>query len=252
MKRFLIPLLALFMLALLPAMAEQATVTLAEPLQGVYTWPEGSTEADALYVYRYSYPQLEGDSDVAQLINETYRYAVDDALGFEVPMLASGMTPGDPQKVVSIRHEITCHTAEHLSVCIIKEVAVGGESITVVSGHVFSLKGSNAGRITNLPVYMGLLDADETDEWLITRQTAKADKLVRSLVWAQMEAEGAAMGLYDDLTYEEVEAGFYPEEDFYLTAEGDVCFYFQAGVVAPEEQGLITFTFPMWYLLDEL
>lgn len=251
MKRFLIFLLALLMLAPLPAMAEEAIV-LGEPLAGVYTWPEGSPEAAALYVYRYSYPQLEGMGEIAQLFNETYRYTVEDALGFEVPMLASGMSPDDPQKVVSIRHEITCQNDDYLSVMIVKEVTVADQTVQVVSGHVFSLRGNNAGRITSLPVYMDLLDANETDDWYITRQTNKADKLVRGIVWDKIQTDGAAMGLYDDLTYEEIEATFYPEEDFFLTAEGDVCFFFQAGLIAPEEQGLITFTFPLWYLLDEL
>lgn len=251
MKRFLISLLLLLLLAALPAVAEEPVFP-GEPLTGVYTWPEGSAEADARYVYRYSYPQLAGNSHVAQLFNATYSYAVEDALGFEVPMLASGMAPDDPQKIVSISHEITCQNDDFLSVLITKDVTVGGETIQVVNGHVFALRGSKAGCITNLPVLMGLLDPEETDEWLLTRQTNKADKLIRGLVWAQMQTDGAALGLYDDLTYEEIEASFYPEEDFYLTAQGDLCFYFQAGVVAPEECGLITFTFPLWYLLDEL
>lgn len=251
MKKLLLPLLILLLCAL-PALAEDAAPVLAEPLAGVYAWPEGSSEAEALYIYRYSYPQLAGDSHLAQLFNETYRYAVEDALGFEVPMLASGMAPGDPQKIVSIHHEITFMDDHYLSIRIIKDVSVGDTAMQVVSGHVFSLQGSNAGRIINLPVFMGLLDAGETDEWLLTRQTNKADKLVRELVWARMQADGAAMGLYDDLTYEEIEAGFYPEEDFFLNAQGELCFFFQAGAVAPEEQGLITFTFPLWYLLDEL
>lgn len=251
MKKLLIPLLILLLTAL-PALAEDALPQMAAPLEGVYTWPEGSQEADALYVYRYSYPQMVGDDDLAQLFNETYRYAVEDALGFEVPMLASGMAPGDAQKVVEISHEVTCMNAEYLSVVIAKEVRVSGDVMRVVSGHVFSLQGSHAGRITNLPVYMGLLSPDETDEWLLTRQTNKADKLVRTLVWERIQSEGAAMGLYDDLTREEIDEGFYPEEDFYLTSDGDLCFYFQAGAIAPEEQGLITFTFPLWLLLDEL
>lgn len=251
MKKFLTFLL-LLLLAALPALAETSPAVLAEPLSGVYTWPEGSTEEEALYVYRYSYPQLASGSDLAQLFNETYRYAVEDAVAFEVPMLASGMSPEDPQKVVAISHEITCHNADYLSVRIVKDVSVGGSAMQVVSGHVFSLRGSNAGRITNLPVLMGLLDAEETDEWLLTRQTNKADALVRDLVWEELQARADALGIYDDLTYEEFEASFYPEEDFFLSAEGDLCFYFQAGAVAPEEQGLITITFPMWYLLDEM
>ncbi len=241
----------LFLLLTLPALAE-GPVEMADPLTGVYTWPEGSNETEARYIYRYSYPQLAGDSELALHFNTTYAYAVDDALGFEVPMLASSLLPDDPQKVVDISFDVTCTTAEYLSVRITKRVTVAGDTTQVVSGHVFALTGPGAGRITNLPVYMGLLAVEETDEWLLTRQTNKADKLVRTLIWAEIASAGADGIYYDDLTFEEVEASFYPEEDFFLTGEGDLCFYFQPGTIAPEEEGLITFTFPLWLLLDEL
>jgi len=105
----------------------------------------------------------------------------------------------------------------------------------------------------NLPVFLGLLDAEETDEWLMTRQTNKADKVVRELIWSQLQSDNAALfELYDDLTFEELEAGFYPEEDFCLTDTGEPCLYFQPGAIAPEEVGLVTFVFPLHWLLDEI
>lgn len=251
MKRLFFPLLLMLLLAL-PAAAD-TPIELADPLQGVYTFPEGSAEADALYVYRYSYPQIAGDSDLALHINTTYAYAVEDALGFEVPMLASGMQEGEPQKLVEIDYEVTCLNADYLSILIRKCVTVDGMATEVYSGHVFALTGSGAGRIINLPVFLGLLDAEETDEWLLTRQTNKADKVVRELVWWLLQSENAPLfGLYDDLTFEELEAGFYPEEDFFLTETGAPCFYFQPGAIAPEEEGLKTFAFPLHWLLDEL
>lgn len=253
MKR-LYAVLLLFLLTafLLPATA-QCPVEFTEPLEGLYTYPEGSTEADALYVYRYRYPQIAGDSDLALHINTTYSYAVEDALGFEVPMLATDMQPGDAQKIVNIDYTVTCATSEYLSIVVTKRVSVGNETTEVISGHVFALTGSGAGRIINLPVYLGLLDAEETDEWLLTRQTNKADKVVREMIWDLIRNDnGEHPDLYDDLTFEELEAGFYPEEDFYLTEAGEPCFYFQPGTAAPEETGPVTFTIPLWMLLDEM
>ena len=76
MFRLLILLLAL---TLLPAcgMAE-APLTFADDLTGVYTWPEGSAESEASYVYRYAYPQIASDSELALTINEVFRYEADD------------------------------------------------------------------------------------------------------------------------------------------------------------------------------
>lgn len=250
MKHILLPLLLALCLLAAPALAE-LPVTLGEPLTGMYVYPEGSTEADALYIYRYRYPQIAGDSDLAAQINTTYTYTVEDALGFEVPMLASEMQPGDPQKVVEIDYQLTCLNEKYLSFRIVKQVSVAGDATSVASGHVFALTGSGAGRIVNLPVLLGLLDADETDEWLMNRQTGKADKAVREMVWEKLQIS-SSITLYDDLTYEEFEAGFYPEEDFFLTDAGDPCFFLQSGTVAPQEQGEVLITIPLDELLDEL
>ncbi len=252
--KHVLPLLLLLLLTLLalPAYAE-APLTFAPDLTGEYVYPEGSTAADALYIYRYRYPQIAGDSDVAMHINTTYAYTAEDALGFEAPMLASGMQPGDPQKVVDISYEITCLTEEHLSLHILKTVTVAGLETTVTSGHVIALTGSGAGQIVNLPVFLGVLDAAETDEWLMNRQTAKINQCAREMVWDRLLAgSGSAYTLYDDLTPEEFEASFYPEEDFFLTEDGSLCFFLQAGVVAPEDQGEIRIIIGIDELLDEL
>lgn len=246
MKRILFLLaIALLSLLLVPACAE-APVTFADDLVGEYIYPEGSTAEDALYIYRYRYPQLAGEGQLVEMFNTNYQYAAEDALGFEAPMLASEMLPGDPQKTVDISYEITCVNDAWLSLRLCKCVTVMGMETRVYSAHVFALTGSGTGRITNLPTYLGLLDPDETDEWLLTRQTKKADRVVREMVWSVLqERSGDSFTLYDDLTFEEFEASFYPEEDFFLAENGDVTFFLPAGVCAPEEDGeiLITFTF---------
>lgn len=250
MKRLLPPLLAALLL-LSCALAED-TLTFAPDLMGVYVYPEGATEDDALYVYRYRYPQLAGDSDLAALINTTYAYTATDALGFEAPMLASEMQPGDPRKVVDISYEVTCLTADYLSLKVTKRVTAAGEETRVISGHVIALTGSGAGSITNLPVLLGLLDARETDEWLMNRQTGKADRHARELVWARLTEDESGYAVYEDLTFEEFEGTFYPEEDFYLGDAGMLCFFLQSGAVGPEEQGEVVVRVTVEELLDAM
>lgn len=248
MKRLFLIALAL-LLALTSASAE--TITFADDLTGEYIYPADASEEDARYIYRYCYPQLAGESDLATLINTTYAYTASDAVGFEAPMLATDVQEGDPQKLVQITYEVTCITEEYLSVAIYKRVTVDENTTTVVNGHVFSLTGGKAGMITSLPYILGLLEAGETDEWYLDRQTAKADACVRELIWERLQSEYGSI-LYDDLTFEEFEAGFYPEEDFYLNQDGDPVFYLMAGSVAEEEEGLLFISISMDELLDEI
>ena len=246
MMKFLLSLLLALTLTM-PAMAE---FVLTDDLTGVYTYPEGSTEQDALYVYRYRYPQLAGDSEAAMLLNTTYAYTAADALAFEAPMLASELTEDDPQQVVDVSYQVTCQSEEYLSFCITKTVTFGDSVTTVATGHVFSLQGDRIGTIISLPHLLGILDGTETDEWYQERQTAKATRCARELVWDALDSMD--LPLYDDLTFEEFEAGFYPEEDFYLNKTGDPVFYLLPGSVCPPEEGEVLVTIPLDVLLDEI
>lgn len=252
MKKLISILLSLLVfLTVLPAYAEEIIFT--DDLAGVYCYPEDADEASARYVYRYRYPQLAGDSDLALTINNIYQYAVSDMLVFEAPMQATEVREGS-QKVVSVDYEITCQNADYLSVRITKTVTLDGYVSSVISGHVFSLTGSSAGDITSLPYMLGLLKASDTDEWLLNRQTAKADNCVRQMIWEVIEGQMVRgdTGIYPDMTREEFDAGFYPEEDFYLNEDGDFVFFFQQGSIAEEEQGVLLYTITMEDLLDEL
>lgn len=234
-----------------PALAQE--IIFADDLSGAYWYPEEAEESDARYVYRYCYPQLAGESDLAVAVNGIYQYTVSDMLAFEVPMQATEVREGS-RKVIDVSYEITCLNDEYMSVKVTKTVTLDDEVSTVVNGHVFKLTGENAGDITSLPYMLGLLKDSDTDEWLLDRQTAKADKCVRQMVWEMIEAQmkrGDA-GIYPDMTQEEFEAGFYPEEDFYLSENGDFVFFLQQGSIADEVQGVMLYTITMDELLDEL
>lgn len=252
MKKLIFLLAALALLAAcFPALAQE--VVFADDLSGVYCYPEDADETSARYVYRYCYPQLAGESDMTTAFNETYQYTVSDMLAFEAPMQATEVREGS-QKIVDVSYEITCMTDEYLSVRITKTVTLDDSVSSVISGHVFCLTGEDAGTITSLPYMLGLLKDSDTDEWLLDRQTAKADKCVRGMIWEMIEEQmlrGDA-GIYPDMTQEEFEAGFYPEEDFYLNDRGDFVFFLQQGSIADEEQGVLLYTITLEELLDEL
>ena len=251
MKRILLILLLLC----LPLWAlADAPVVFGDDITSTYVYPEGADEAEALYVYRCTYPQLAGDSEAGQLINTTYQYLADDALGFECPMYATTVPAEGPQMRVSVTYEVTHLSSTHLSVLIHKEVRWGEDVSRIVTGHVFPLTGPEAGEATSLPYLLGILQPGETDEWYLDRQIAKADACARELVWELLMADkaGGKYPVWEDLTWEEFEWSFYPEEDFCLDAVGNVVFLLQAGSAAPESCGPLQYVIPLETLLDEI
>lgn len=251
MKKLLIWLVAL---TLLCASAAAEALPLSE-LSGVYCYPEGADETTAKYVYRYAYPQVAAEDDIALTINEFYSYLVDDAFGFAIPMAVEDLDPAsEAQSVTNILSEITCNNGEYLSVKITSESFTGAAISQVVSGHTFSLTGEKAGTVTSLPYLLGILEPAETDEWLLDRQTAKADELVRTLVWdvIQEQLADGAYDYYEDLTFEQFAVCFYPEEDFYMDADGNLVFFVQESVIAPAASGVFYFPFSIEELLDEI
>ncbi len=253
MKRIFFLLLVLTLLPLC-GMAE-APLTFADDLNGVYLWPEGASEADATYVYRYAYPQMTEDNAAAQAFNLIYQYEVSDALGYECPMIASDRPAELGQMQVDITYSITHQSAEALSIRIDKKSTEGGEvTHHDVKGHTFSLTGAFSGMITSLPYLLDQLEPGETDEWLINRQTAKADTCVRELVWMLIEQDMKAPDspIYPEFTEEDLAWSFYPEEDFFLDEAGNFVFFLQPGVIAPAEYGPFCYTLTLEELLDEI
>lgn len=252
MFRMLILLLALTLLPV-SGMAE-SPLTFADDLSVLYTWPEGSTPEAASYVYRAAYPQVAGESNLALTINQVFQYDADDALGFEAPMIGSSHDPAEGQMQVNITYEIVHLSDSFLSVRTDKTIAVGDSLSHIIKGYTFNLSGVRAGSVTSLPYLLGIIQDNETDEWLIDRQIAKADACARDMVWFLIERDIKKDGsaIYEDLTFEEFEWGFYPEEDFYLDAEGRFVFFIQEGVIAPAEAGAYCYIITLDELLDEI
>lgn len=252
MLRILILLLTLTLLPL-PAGAEEV-LSFADDLTGQYLWPEGSTAESASYIYEYTYPQIAGDDLIAITINNVFLYEATDALGFECPMIGSSHDAALGQMQVTLDYTVTHLSEKYLSVRIDKTVRVGDDVTHTVKAFTFTLQGNNAGTVTSLPFLLGLVADTETDEWLIDRQTAKADTCAREMVWDMLEDARQADGkaFFSDLSAETLEWVFYPEEDFYLDADGRLVFFLQANTIAPAEAGEFLFPIAVDDMLDEL
>lgn len=245
---------ALLLALLLPLAALADPFTLGDELSGQVCYPDGSDESTAEYIYRYAYPTVLGDDEVCLMINEFYTYLVDDALGFAAPMAAEDLAGSGVQASTAISSEVTCNNDSYFSVKLTNEFFTGAATSSIVSGHVFARTGDKAGTVISLPYLLGILDAQETDSWMLDRQTAKADAMVRTLVWdvIQDQLADGAVAYYEGLTYEDLESCFYPEEDFYLDGDGNPVFFLQEGSVAPVAEGVLYFPFTMEEMLDEI
>lgn len=252
MLRMLLLLLTLTLLPF-PAGAE-AVLTFADDITGQYFWPEGSTAETASYIYEYAYPQIAGDDLLAITVNNVFLYEATDALGFECPMIGSSHDSALGQMQVTLNYTVTHLSERYLSVRIDKAVRVGDDVTRTVKAFTFTLQGDNAGTVTSLPFLLGLVADTETDEWLIDRQTAKADTCAREMVWDMLAdaMQADADAFYNDLSAETLEWVFYPEEDFYLDADGRLIFFLQENTIAPAEAGEFLFPIAVDDMLDEL
>ena len=247
-------LLSLLAVLLLCGTALADPLPLGDELCGVACWPDGTDEATASYVYRYSYPTAAGDDDVSLMINEFYTYTVEDALTFTVPINGESLADEEGPCSTTITSTVTCNNDDFFSVLMVKESRFGDIVYTIYSAHTFGRIGAKAGSVVSLPYLLGLLENEATDEWLETRQTAKADECVRRMIWEIIEEQmdDGTVAYYDDLDYETLTELFYPEEDYYLDADGDPVFFLEEGMAADRSEGVLLFPFTLEELLDEI
>ncbi len=246
MKKVLFPLLLLSACCLcVAALAEP--LALSEDLAGTVSLPIGEGRT---YTYTYAYPQVDESDPAGAVINAFYSYRVSDTLDFEVPLMADyyAAAGGTESISVTVGYTITCNNDAYFSVLLKTE----GNDFQTCTGHTFSRTDLKPGSSVALPYLLGILANDESDTWLQERQTAKADALVRELVWKQLEERREELGIDPAFTEEIFTLYFYPEEDFYLDEKGDPVFYLEPGLAADAEKGLLTFPVSLEDILDEL
>ena len=248
MKRFLIVLLA-FLLISLQVMAEPLPLLEDYAEDIVEPYDENDPSA-GVFSYSYRYPHVDETADGGTGINVFYLDLIDYELGFTVPIIQDAFEGSDSTTVIT--YTITCNNDDCFSVLIRKEENNPDVSRVYWTGNVFLRSSGDTGYTSTLPQLLGILAADENDVWLQDRQTAKADALVREMVWDMIESNLSGIDYDAGFTEEELSAVFFPEEDFYMDETGNPVFFLQPGVAAPEDAGLLTFPIPLEDILDEL
>ena len=181
-------------------------------LTNVCCYPEGSTEADATYVYRYSYPVFSGEEEGVEGINTVYEYEAEYIETFTLPMNGEMYGAGDAQYYTNLTSEVTYISQDYVSVKLSYADFNADTRADHMAGHVFALNGVKAGSIISLPYLLDALEIGEDDEWLVERQTNKCDTCVRGLVWEQLQDMAAAgtVTLCEDVDEEYFDGTFYP------------------------------------------
>ncbi len=244
-------------LMLMYACAAAGALNTVAPLEGVAVYPEGAAEETAVYVYRYSYPQVEATdesaAEAAETINALYQYLVSDAVSFKVPMYGGMMPEGEKAETV-IETQVTCSSELWYSVLVRTTTLMMGDASEVYSAQVFATSTDKPGNVITLPYLLGLLAEDESDTWLQDRQTEKANECVRQFVWAALNERAAAgeITLAEEMDYEWFTALFNPEEEFYLDERGEPVFFVQPGMVCDVSSGLLLFPLTIEEIEDEL
>ncbi len=240
---------AIFLCLAMPLWALGEALEIGDPITGVQTYPEGATEQDAGYVFRYAFPQFQAVTEADKAINAYYAAMCDDlravlAIGAVIETVApSGEKP--PTQFTDIQYQVTAVTDAYVSVTLTQKQFMGYVESETLSANVFARDGLYAGQPVSLSQVMGMEQEQGAD------QKSYAAELVYKLVWRIVEEQKASLekDYFDDLTQKDLEAVFSPETDFYIDLDGNLVFYVQAGVIAGDVEGILTYPFSMAELL---
>ncbi|MBR4457391.1 MAG: hypothetical protein IKS31_00315 [Clostridia bacterium] len=239
-----------------------SSAALADPLvqlpdlTGAAYWPEGTDETTAAYVYRYTYPQVEGDGQTETTINVYYGNEVDYALAFDVPIRGEELRIPSLQSSTDIRYQIMVNDDMFFTVLVVADSVMDGERHVKVSAQNFSRDTEKPGNVMTLAYLLDILEDSEENDWLRSRQTNRASTVARDLVWAQIEERREEGEVFpEDWDREMLDYEFFPEEDFYCDVEeGLLVFFFQPYLNGPDMEPDSYYTFPLDIedILDEM
>ena len=231
-----------------PAVAAPAVE--APPLTGETCYPAGSDSQSAAFVFSYAYPQFAADNQADTQINAWYAALAADAAGAGDAEAASlGALPevGTPAWYTRLDYRITQNSDDYLSVLMLASRFLGNTEAESWTANVFARSGVYQGQPVSLSQAMGLEQADGA-----AQQANVAAELAYGLIWQIIEGERAMQtrAYYPDATEADLRRTLNPESDFYLDADGNIVFFIQAGELASEVEGLLTFPFSKAELLS--
>ncbi|MEG2949178.1 MAG: hypothetical protein RR946_00700 [Clostridia bacterium] len=245
--------LLLFTLCLLiPLCACAQGLVLAQPMSGSGTIPEGADEAQASYLYRYEYPQFEALTVADQAINAYYQAMSQDVgsslLAQNAEQLQGARQEGMPPNFSEISYQVTANDDHYVSVVLTARRTTGNAESEAISADTFARDGLYAGTPLTLSQVLGL--EQEGDE--LSSKESVAEGLAYRLVWEILAADltNIDSDYLDGLSEVGLRTAFSPESDFYLDENGNVVFFIQAGVIAGEVAGILTFPFAPAELLS--
>jgi hypothetical protein len=249
-------LLALLVCCLLPwgAMAQEPAqpLELAQPLEGVWTYPQGASPEEADYVLHYAYPQFVAATQGDQAINAYYQAVCQDIQNLFLPQNVEEMLslrePEAPPYTADLTWQVTANTDQYVSVILSNKQFLGRTETESLQANVFARDGMYAGQMVSLSQVMGL----EQEGGEFDARASYASQLVYRLVWEIIRQQSASRqkDFLEGLTQEQLQAQFTPETDFYLDGDENLVFFLQAGTIASEVEGILTYPFSMAELLS--
>ena len=258
MKRLSAVFLALLLLVSAAA-ADPLVLDGNDLAETVTVFYNGQDDSDGLYVFSCRYPsvlQTDPAGLAAACINDFYGKKLQEYLDFYIPSQAQAYKSSHQNAAFGISYEITCNNDDFFSVLIRRKGDIGGKTYEILEGNTFARSGEIIGTLTSLPVMLGILKNGESDEWLRDRQYQIVWEALCTLVWDAIRENPAGIEFDPGLTKEDLESVIDPsislEQDFWMDEAGNVVFFILPGRVAPAEAGLITFTFTLEELRDEL
>ena len=247
MKRILC--IAGAVLLLITGAAAQA-VPQANPLCGEAYYPQGSTADTASFVLRYKLPQFTQEQPQYEAVNAwftSYGASVQTVLLPDILGTLDAMPSAEePAYYTDLDYRITASNAEHLSILLVSQQFLGNTLLESWSARVFALDGIYAGQPLSLSQAMGLEQAADDSS------ADTASELVYGLVWQIVEYEIGAMqkAYFPDCTEDDLRRAFAPQTDFYFDEDGNFVFFVQAGAIAGEVEGVLTYPFSLAELLS--